>query len=454
MKKRVLFEAVTCSAIIILCTYFGHLLLPSYSQSDLDFSEYFEKARGQLLSFYGSEIVSHTALILGFLVAAATLVSKLQDFLNGSRSSIGRKIFFPSLGLVVGMIFYSLGRLIYWSALGANLIYARPENVTTLLKVDIVHSNATSLVPILNSYAVKRFELETEIQYEFAQFFGPILGGAFLILATTAIVVFGAWIIMRQSGRVSNETTTGNLGNNGRQRTGQQLERKRYFIMDLLSPLSNVLRQISLAAILRYLILKLRSQRTLTDEQKHHTRAKITEVYVLLVALLTVIFWSIIFLRDAQYIELDLFGLDWPINPIIIWMSFRIFEIMAFDVDTLLFEAYREGKRVVRDAGRYLVLILVNYGELVFLFAVIYRFFSGFFDTTQVKGNLTFHFFQFSFSAMTSFSSTSIVAISDWARFLELAQSSIGLFMILIALTFATSILKKPEILTDPERIS
>lgn len=76
---------------------------------------YFETARGQLLQFYGSEIVSHAAIILGLVVALLSIVRVAWKWLYPR--TIKRFIALFVLVFVLMLVPYSVGRLLTFTIL-------------------------------------------------------------------------------------------------------------------------------------------------------------------------------------------------------------------------------------------------------------------------------------------------------------------------------------------------
>jgi uncharacterized protein YpmS len=166
--------------LILFLSIASLLLFTPCVKAELDVDEYFEKSRGELIGFYGSEIVSHVALILGFLVAGAALASRVDDFLNNQKPLLARGLIFikPSrakrwtfvilLGLILCLVFYAGVRLVFWSAMGAYIIRATPENTKRVMDTNITSSNATSWTPILQDSAIKELANETKWWYRLA----------------------------------------------------------------------------------------------------------------------------------------------------------------------------------------------------------------------------------------------------------------------------------------------
>lgn len=200
--------------------------------------------------------------------------------------------------------------------------------------------------------------------------------------------------------------------------------------------------------LLRYVVARRLYPSTIIEGKKDHVDATVTEKYVLSTLLFAITLWLFFLVSDTFKI-VGAQSSHWFVYARVLcvcWLLFRVFETSAFSVDALLFEAYRKGRRTIRDPDRYLVLVLMNFAELVFAYAFIYRSFIGIFEIKAVHPNLSILSLGFSFFTMTSLGSTPMTLMSDWGHVLALTQSAIGLFMALIAVSFALSIPRRTKI--------
>ena len=134
----------------------------------------------------------------------------------------------------------------------------------------------------------------------------------------------------------------------------------------------------------------------------------------------------------------------------------RIFEVLIYQINVVLFGEYR-AKRVgkpyaVRGFRRIVVLLLHNYVEIAFWFALFYRNLDWAFETGRVALNSFFASLNFSFVTMTNFGYTTIVPKETLGDVLIFIQSAIGLFMVLLILARFISLLPKPKTLDEFEK--
>ena len=137
--------------LIALVIVFGFFVISVHAQTEVD--RYFENVRGELFGFYGSELVSHAAILLGLLVAFPS--SGWRAFRNvGYREGYKRwwAFFFNLVYLfifiaMVLVIFYFVGRAIVWAFVSSRLASATPANL------GITESNVTSSMNALADYA-------------------------------------------------------------------------------------------------------------------------------------------------------------------------------------------------------------------------------------------------------------------------------------------------------------
>jgi hypothetical protein len=161
----------------------------SASVSDVD--KHFEDVRGALLGFYNSEIVTHAAIAFGLFVAFPTLLS--ESLKMGSFRK--RFLLFLLLGLTASMIFYSIGRLFYWSSMGAYVM----EVTSTSLGGNITETNVTSFMSLLNEHCMSAFWNDGSITCFFAKAFYPNwLPGGVTFIILILVGVFTSWKLSRK----------------------------------------------------------------------------------------------------------------------------------------------------------------------------------------------------------------------------------------------------------------
>ena len=136
--------------------------------------------------------------------------------------------------------------------------------------------------------------------------------------------------------------------------------------------------------------------------------------------------------------------------------SIRVFEVFIYQTNVLLFDEYRARKAgktyAVRGFLRIVILLLHNYAEIIFWFALFYRNFDSAFETSGIVFNSFFVSLNFSFFTMTTFSHTTISPIHTVGSILVFIHSIIGLFMALLILSRFISLIPTPETLDEFER--
>ena len=90
--------------------------------------QYFETVRGQLLSAYNSEIVAHSAVVLGLIIAMGAAG---KDAINAIRNKKAYIRFwgFTAFAIVIFLILVEVGRVEYWSTASSyayGLSYTHP----------------------------------------------------------------------------------------------------------------------------------------------------------------------------------------------------------------------------------------------------------------------------------------------------------------------------------------
>jgi hypothetical protein len=134
----------------------------------------------------------------------------------------------------------------------------------------------------------------------------------------------------------------------------------------------------------------------------------------------------------------------------------RVFEVFIYQINVLLFDEYRAKKAgkyyAVRGFRRLSLLLLHNYGEIIFWFALFYRNLDGAFDSGKRTLNSFLVSLNFSFVIMTTFGSSTISPKETLGDILTLVQSVIGLFMALLILARFISLIPTPETLDEFEK--
>lgn len=134
----------------------------------------------------------------------------------------------------------------------------------------------------------------------------------------------------------------------------------------------------------------------------------------------------------------------------------RVFEVFVYQINVLLFDEYRARKAektyAVRGFRRIMVLLLHNYVEIIFWFALFYRNIDWAFETGGVVLDSFFVSLNFSFVTMTTFGHTIISPTETVGGILVFLQSIIGLFMALLILARFISLIPTPETMDEFEK--
>jgi len=172
--KALTYFLLCLTMLLIVFAFFVVCVWASVDEIDT----YFENVRGQLLGFYGSEIVSHAAIILGLIIALPSTVSWA---FKGLFKTMEQWAFFSYLTYSFVLIFivlltlYSVGRLFYWSALASSLTALTRESLVTGegLPVNITELNVTSCMNAFANYTGYKFWNDQSFTSLLAQIFFP-----------------------------------------------------------------------------------------------------------------------------------------------------------------------------------------------------------------------------------------------------------------------------------------
>lgn len=205
------------------------------------------------------------------------------------------------------------------------------------------------------------------------------------------------------------------------------------FIVEFWSPIFYILRRISPGEIIR-------------KKVQTPKRERFVEGWVLGNLLLSII---LLLACSAP-------NLIWWEAIAICWSGIRIFEVFIYQINVLLFDQYRAGKEgkhyALRGFHRIVILLLHNYVEIIFWFAIFYRNFGYAFETGEINLNSFFVSLNFSFTTMTTFGYSNIYPKENLGYILILIQSIIGLFMALLILARFISLLPIPGTLNKYEK--
>lgn len=142
--------------------------------------------------------------------------------------------------------------------------------------------------------------------------------------------------------------------------------------------------------------------------------------------------------------------------------AIRVWETVIYQINVLLFDEYRENKKeyeerkkgniynstyALRSYRRIVILLLFNYIEIVFWFALFYRNIDYLFETGTVTLNSLPVALHFSLATMTGFGSTTIFPTETWGYIITSIQMAVGLFMALGILARFIGTLPKPKTL-------
>ncbi|MDM8566679.1 ion channel [Candidatus Halobeggiatoa sp. HSG11] len=174
---------------------------------------------------------------------------------------------------------------------------------------------------------------------------------------------------------------------------------------------------------------------------------KFVDIWVLGHLILSIVSIPLILIVDSKlvYIFISIFALS------------RVFEIVIYQINVLLFDEYRANKNgkkyVLHGYRRIVILLLHNYFEIIFWFATQYIIFGYLFDFNVSDSSISFFGAIYtSFVIMTTFGFNNIIPLSIVGYSIVIGQAMIGLFMTLLSLARFISLLPNPDTMDDMER--
>jgi len=220
------------------------------------------------------------------------------------------------------------------------------------------------------------------------------------------------------------------------------------FIVESWSKIFSILRWISLFQVVRWVVCK-----------KFSATSKICR-----------------FVESYGFVELWVLGhvllsiillLIYPTLGAVIYGGLRVFEVLIYLINVILFDEYRANKAehrkkragetyaipyAIRGYRRIVILLLHNYAEIILWFALFYRHWDWAFETGRASLNSFFDALNFSFATITKFGYTTIYPRETSGDILVFIQSGIGLFMVLLILARFISLIPKPKTMDEFER--
>ena len=140
------------------------------------------------------------------------------------------------------------------------------------------------------------------------------------------------------------------------------------------------------------------------------------------------------------------------LTALIIYGGLRVFEIVVYQLNVLLFDEYRARKAggvyALHGYRRIVILLLHNYLEIIFWFAATYLVFAPLFDFRLIgtNGEATMALGIYSsFVVMTTFGDPNVSAATTYGVIILFAQSIVGLFMTLLSLARFISLIPIPD---------
>ena len=167
---------------------------------------------------------------------------------------------------------------------------------------------------------------------------------------------------------------------------------------------------------------------------------------------LTHVFLSILSVPAVLYIKND------SVNFIIAFYALlRVFEVVVYQINVLLFDEYRVTKAgktyKLKGYRRMIILLIQNYFEVIFWFAAQYIFFQHMFNfTVQGSHESVLGAVYTSFVVMTSFGFYNVTPLGVLAYTLVIGQAMIGLFMTLLSLARFIGLIPTPESMDQHEQ--
>ena len=211
-------------------------------------------------------------------------------------------------------------------------------------------------------------------------------------------------------------------------------EKKDIFIVEFWSRIFSILSHISVFAIIRRIFPKCINH-------------KFVDYWVLSHLILSLVSIPIVIFIESEILKLTVASFS----------ILRVFEIIVYQTNVLLFDEYRAKKQKkiyeIRGYRRIVLLLIHNYFEIIFWFATQYVVFNSLFTFAVPESHVSFlGAIYTSFVVMTSFGFANITPLSVLAYTIVISQAMIGLFMTLLSLARFISLIPNPKTMDEFEQ--
>jgi len=148
--------------------------------------------------------------------------------------------------------------------------------------------------------------------------------------------------------------------------------------------------------------------------------------------------------------------IQWWELLLLLYAGIRVFEVVVYQVNVLLFNPYRAEKKGIKDElgsyRRIVICLIHNYLEILFWFALYYRNFFFSFETKTIALNTFSGSLYFSLVTMSTLGYGDITPKNLFGVVLCFGQTLVGIFMALLILGRFISLLPRPGTLDKHEK--
>lgn len=141
---------------------------------------------------------------------------------------------------------------------------------------------------------------------------------------------------------------------------------------------------------------------------------------------------------------------------ILIYAGSRIFEIIIYQINVLLFDEYRAKKENkpyrVGSYRRLVILLISNAIEILMWFAIFYRYFDYLFISNYIQLNTFLGSIYYSIVTMSTLGYGDIIPKNHYALYIIIPQMLIGIFIAIVILARFISFLPKPGTFDEHEK--
>jgi hypothetical protein len=125
------------------------------AQENFNMANFFEVTRGELLSISSTQVTAHAGIILALIVGLASIGKDGVKAISHFKRTY-RILAICAFSAIISLIWYEIGRLLYWSGIGGALIGLDLSQINDS-GIYFTDTNATACMNVLDDRSISLF---------------------------------------------------------------------------------------------------------------------------------------------------------------------------------------------------------------------------------------------------------------------------------------------------------